>query len=346
MHNGISLCWTLLMALCLSVSLSLPLPARAAATNNCSSGDLPSTAMLNSQLTENTAVGSLIPGSDARLTANISCTSAWSNNRQDCVGGGGWALFPMSGVIPTLVPGYSDVYTYAGMPPSIGYQFLDATGQALPLDSSGRHDSGVPIQTGQQSVPIHFRAIKVSNDLQSGSFDMQFQLGCNSNEWANRNDAGSTLTLGLNAEVITQTCSLQEPDVQVRLPQIARGAFKGVGDSAGSTPFNLDFKCDESADARFNISDITSLTNATDIMTLIPGSTASGLGVRLQQGGNPVRLAPGQAFDAGGSEFPLRNLGSGKNLIRLPFSAEYVQTEESLTPGTVMVQGMVTIDYN
>ncbi|WP_349922242.1 hypothetical protein [Aeromonas veronii] len=181
MKNGISLYWSLSMALCLSVSLSLPLPAQAGNTNNCSSGDLPNTAMMNSQLTNNTALGSLIPGSDARLTVNITCTSAWQNNMQDCAGGGGWALSPVSGVIPTLVPGYSDVYTYAGMPPSVGYQILNAAGQA---------------------------------------------------------------------------------------------------------------------------------------------------------------------FDAGGSEFPLQNLGSGQNLISLPFSAEYVQTEESLTPGTVMVQGMVTIDYN
>lgn len=346
MNNGISLGWTLLMALCLSVSLSLPLPARAAATNNCSSGDLPSTAMVNSQLTDNTAVGSLIPGSDARLTVNISCTSAWSNNRQDCAGGGGWALSPVSGVIPTQVPGYSDVYTYAGMPPSIGYQILNTAGQAVPLDSEGRHDTGVPIQTGQQSVPIHFRAIKISNDLQSGSLNMQFYLSCNSNEWANRNGAGSTLTLGLNAELITQTCSLQDPDVQVQLPAISRSTLKGVGDSAGTTPFNLDFQCDANADARFNISDISTLTNATDIMSLLPGSSASGLGVRLRQEGMPVMLAPGQAFDAGGSEFPLRNLGDGQNLISLPFSAEYVQTESSVTSGSVMAQGMVTIDYN
>lgn len=335
-----------LVTLCLALSLALlPRPASAAATNNCTSGDLPATAIMNTQVTDEMALGAPIPGSDVLLNVNINCSAAWSNSGSTCDGGGGWALNPVSGAIPTLVPGYSDVYTYAGFPANIGYQFLDGAGQPVPLDGESRHDTGVPIQTGSNAIPIHFRAIKISDDLKSGSFSTQMYLSCNSNEWANGNGSNSIITLGLTAEVITQTCHLDNPDVQVQLPQVARTAFKGVGDGAGSTPFNLYIICDANVDARFNISDVTNLANASDALTLIPGSTASGLGVRLKRNGNPVMLAPNQVFDAGGSEFSIKGNPTALRLS-LPFHAEYVQTGEQVVAGSVMAQGMVTIDYN
>ncbi|WP_157699349.1 fimbrial protein [Pseudomonas sp. M30-35] len=290
-------------------------------------------------------MGAVIPGSDASTVVNIHCTDAWDDNQAYCAGGGGFALSPVGGALPmeTMVPG---VYTYAGMPSGVGYQFLDGGGQPLPLDKTSRHDTGVAIRTGDQSVPIHFRMVKTSNDLTSGSLNIRMYLGCNGTEWANRNDVGSTLDIIVNADVITQTCSLSNPDTQVQLPKVARSAFNGVGSAAGSTPFTLDFQCDADADARFNISDITDLGNSSDAIKLLESSTASGLGVRLLHQGNPVRLAPSQMFDQGGSEFPLRNLETSQILISLPFSAEYVQTDVPVVSGSVQAQAIVTIDYN
>lgn len=337
------------LAICLVLSLTLLHTKRAFAgsTDNCSSPQLPWSGVLDAEVAENLPVGAVIPGSDAMTVANINCSSAWDNKHTGvCEGGGGWALSPVAGATPleTTVPG---VYTYAGMPSGIGYQFLDGSGQPLPLDTTNRHATGVPIRTGDQSVPLHFRMVKTSNTLSSGSLNIQMYLSCNGTEWANRNASGSTLNITVNADVITETCSMTTPDVQVQLPEVTRSDFKGgVGSAAGSTPFNLDFQCGAYVDARFNISDMSNLDNTGDALKLLAGSTASNVGVRLLQQGSPVQLAPNQVFDQGGSEFLLNNPEASDSLISLPFSAEYVQTGTPVRSGSVQSQAIVTIDYN
>lgn len=335
-----------LVTLCLALSCTLlPTPAFAGDQDNCSSSELPLRVSRNVSAPDNIENGRPISGSDIDYGFNIKCKTPWPSSGTTCDGGVNWTLSPASGAIPTLVPGFSDVYTLVGMPSGIGYQLLGPAGQSLPLQSN-RYDTGVPIQTGNQYVPFHIRFVKLSNDIESAFYPLDFELSCSGNEWANRSEAGSTISIANNLTLITQTCDLQESDVQVQLPQVARSAFKGVGESAGSAAFNLDFQCDADADARFNISDVTNLANATNALTLLPGSTASGLGVKLKQAGNPVMLAPNQVFNAGGSQFPLRNLTTSQSLISLPFSAEYVQTASHVTAGSVMAQGMVTIAYN
>ncbi|ARU88549.1 fimbrial protein [Pseudomonas sp. M30-35] len=332
------------IGLVLSLTLLPTKPALAGNTDNCSSPQLPWSTALDTEVTANLPEGEVIPGSDASLVINITCTAAWDDNQAFCTGGGGWNIHPSSLTgMETSVPG---VYTFSGMPSGIGYQFLDAGGSPIPLGATGRHDTGVQIKTGEQTVLLRFRMVRIFGDLSSGSFNIPMVMGCVGTEFANINESNSTVSLMVNATVITQTCSMTTPDTQVQLPKVARSAFNGVGSSAGSTPFTLDFQCDADADARFHISDITDLGNSSDALKLLESSSASGLGVRLLHQGNPVRLAPSQIFDQGGSEFPLRNLETSQSLISLPFSAEYVQTVVPVVAGSVQAQAIVTIDYN
>lgn len=336
--------FSLVLSLVLALTLVPVESALASQLNNCTSGQLPWSTVMNTDVTEDLPIGSVIPGSDSMGVVNINCSAAWSNNGTTCNGGSGWALNPIGGTpMETSVP-YT--YTYAGMPSGIGYQFLDESGQSLPLDSQIRHDTGVAIRTGDQAVPLHFRMVKTSSAMSTGGYTFSMYLSCNGNEWANRDGAGSTINVTVNARVITQTCSLSNADTLVQLPKVARSAFKGVGSSAGNTPFTLDFQCDASADARFSISDVANLSNASDALGLQAGSTASGLGVRLLNDGNPVHLAPNQVFDAGGSDYPLRNLDDSERTISLSFAAEYLQTQDAVTAGTVQAQAVVTIAYN
>ncbi|WP_339488511.1 fimbrial protein [Pseudomonas sp. EL_65y_Pfl2_R95] len=332
-------------ALFLSLTLLRVEPVFAVSQNNCTSSQLPWSTVLETDVTENLPIGSVIPGSDSSTVININCSSSWSNDRQDCAGGGGWALSPSGGATPTetSVPG---VYSYSGLPSGVGYQLLNDSGQKLPLDAAFRHNTGVAIRTGDQAIPLHFRMIKTSNTLSSGDYTISMYLSCNGNEWANQNADGSLLNVMVSTRVITQTCSLTNPDTLVQLPKVARSAFNGVGSSAGVTPFTLDFRCDASADARFDIGDVSELSNTSDALALQAGSTATGLGVRLLHEGNPVHLASNQIFDQGESDYPLRNLNSSETIISLPFAAEYLQTQDSVTAGTVRAQAMITIDYN
>lgn len=339
------------MAIGMVLSLTL-LPAKPAiaatppTTNHCTSAQLPMTTTLQAVASSNLPVGEVIPGSDAITTVVINCTDRWNaDGRNSCNGGRGWSLNPVSGALP-VETAISNTYTYAGMPSGVGYQFLDASGQPSATDSAGRHPTDVPIGAGEQSIPLHFRLVKTDDTYASGSHEINMQLSCNGNEWANQSGTGSAITITVNSTLITETCSLIDSDIQIPLPSVVRSDFRGgVGSVAGtSNPINLDFQCGAYVNARFNISDNTELNNESDILKANTESTARNVGVRLLQDGSPVRLAPGKMFDVG-TEFALKNPESSQKTISLPFSAEYVQTGVPVTPGSVKAVAVVTIAY-
>ncbi|WP_417328721.1 fimbrial protein [Halomonas cupida] len=336
-----------MLAILLGGQLALPVAAQAGGADNCSTSQLPWSPVLNARVVGSLAVGSVIPGSDAYQSISINCGSAWSSDSwgTTCRGGPNWALSEQSGatIQQTSLPG---VFTFAGLPPSIGYQFMDSGGRPLELDPEGRHNTGVSIRTGVQEVPIYFRLVKLSDSpVAAGSASVSMHLSCNGNEWANQNGSNSTVTLHVNIEQITQTCRMVTPNTAVVLPTVSRPEFTGVGHAVGSTPFTLDFRCDADASARVNISDATTPSNSSEILALQESSTASGMGVRLSHQGVPVTLAPNQMFDQNGSEFSLDSPGS-EQVISLPLSAEYVQTNNTITPGTVQALAVVTIAYD
>lgn len=327
--------------------LLMSTPSFASIHDNCTSAQLPSTQELNARVKSNLAIGAVIPGTEAQQLFTIDCHSDWSLSHRgtSCLGGPHWAFGQAGGrlIRESSTPG---VFTFSGMPDSLGYQFLDANGRPLLLDSENRHNTGVQIKTGLQNVATSFRLVKLSNaPLNESSLLIAMLLSCNDNEWSNQNLSGSQVTMRINIEKIIETCRMVTPSVQVVLPTVSHAAFNGVGSAVGRTPFSLDFQCDADAVARARISDATVLSNASDVLTLQGGSTADGVGVRLSHQGRAVALSPNAMFNQQGSEFLLTSPGSAQT-IRLPLSAEYVQTNSRIMPGTVKALAVVTLDYD
>lgn len=326
--------------------LPTPVSAQDDDHNNCASSQLPWRMTMAARLVDTLPIGSVIPGSQAERVIDINCDEGWftTDTEMTCIDGPNWAFHTVSGaqIQETSVPG---VFTFGGLPDYLGYQFLDAGGQPLPLDASNRHNTGVRITTGQQSVLASFRLVKLSNTLPaSGSPQLAMTLSCSGQEWANRNSRRSQVILTVDIQRITQTCRMTTPSVQVVLPTISLLDFHGVGSAAGNVPFTLNFECDANARALARISDASMLTNDGEILTLQGSSTADGVGVRLSHQGQAVRLSPNGVFDQPGSEFPLNSPDSVQT-INLALSAEYVQTQATLVPGTVQALAIVTIAY-
>lgn len=336
--------WMLIMLL--SGQLGLPKAAHANQEDNCSSSQLPWTFSTNTQVFDSLPVGSPIPESDAYETISIKCNGLWAGDGFLCIDFEPyWTIYNRGGgtITETDIPG---VYTFPGLPEALGYQFLDSSNQPLPLNAYGRHNTGVEIKTGSQDIPLHFRMVKVKDSpVGFGSAVVDMGLSCKDNEWGNVNELNSRITMSVAVRQITQTCNMVAANTHVTLPNVPRLAFKGVGSATGNTGFTLDFQCEANAAARVNISDATTRSNNSEILTLQASSTATGVGVRLAHHGVPVTLAPNQAFDQGGSQFPLNSSGSAQ-IISLPFSAEYVQTSNSVTSGTVQALAIVTIAYD
>jgi len=313
---------------------------------NCSSSQLPWSPAVTANLQSSTPVGTAIAGSDTFSSVVIQCASSWADAEGTACAGGGnhWSFAPSSGVInPTAYPG---VYTTTGMPPGIGYELLDEAGNALPLDGSGRHDTGVAIATGATTIPVHFRVRKVATRVAATSFSLNMTLSCAGNEWANVNAAGSTASFQLSINPVLHTCNMVVSDLQVALPQVHTARFNGVGSTAGGKSSTLDFQCDADATATINFTDASDPGNAGDKLTLLSGSTATGVGVRLTVDGTAVTFSPNEAFHSGGTELPLQNTTAAAAVEQIPFSAEYVQTGPSVTPGTVQARSLVNISYH
>jgi len=336
-----------LAPLLLAFLLGLLAPQAAfASLNNCNSSQMPWSPAVTANVRVTSDVGFAVPGSDTFNTITINCTSNWTSGEGTACGGTGtnWSLVPYDQIItPTAYPG---VYTATGMPPGIGYQLLDPAGNSLPLTPYGRHDLGVAIATGATTVPVHLRLVKISNPVAATTFNLNMTLGCTSNEWSNKNQAGSTVSFQLSINAVTQTCSMAVSDLQVVLPQVNTASFSGAGSAAGGKSSTLDFQCDANANARVNFTDATDPANAGDTLKLLGGSTATGVGVRLMVEGTPVALSPNEAFHSGGTELALQNTAATAALKQIPFSAQYVQTGSSVTPGSVQARSLVNISYN
>lgn len=317
-------------------------PAAHAGYNNCTSQQLPYAASIASNIPSSLAGGAVVNGSTLAMTIDINCPPSWSDSEgTNCYRSNNWALVPASGSIATTaVP---NVYRQAGMPAGLGYQVLGAAGQPLPLDPNSRVNTGVRIQTGLQSIPLRVRVVKLDNSVTAGGFVLRWIVTCSQNE--NANGANSTIDLTINTKLLTQTCVMTVANVQVSLPQVATNKFSGVGSAAGGTPVPLSFQCDPNVDASINFTDASSPSNSSTALSLQAGSTATGVGVQMVSAGSPIKMSPNEDFNFGGTEIALKNPGSGVTVVPIPMTAQYVQTNASMTPGTVQARALVNIAY-
>lgn len=143
----------------------------------------------------------------------------------------------------------------------------------------------------------------------------------------------------------TATCSVQTQDVAVYLPTPAVRAFAaGVGAVAGRTAFHLDFTCSTGAQVSIVITDVVTPANRSNVLTLSPESTVTGIGVQVLKGdGTPVVFGP----DAVGLGVVNQWLigASPNGVLVLPMSAQYIRTG-AVTPGSVKAMATFTMSYN
>ena len=143
----------------------------------------------------------------------------------------------------------------------------------------------------------------------------------------------------------TATCSVQTQDIAVHLPTPAVRAFAaGVGAVAGRTAFHLDFTCSTGAQVSIVITDVVTPANRSNVLTLSPESTVTGIGVQVLKGdGTPVVFGP----DAVGVGVVNQwQIGASPNgVLVLPLSAQYIRTG-AVRPGSVKAMATFTMSYN
>ncbi|MDB1123993.1 fimbrial protein [Vibrio algarum] len=147
--------------------------------------------------------------------------------------------------------------------------------------------------------------------------------------------------------VTGNTCTIDANDKNqtVTLASATEGNFNGVGSKVGSQPFSIKVQCGAGITLSAIMTDVNLPTNNTDILTLDDSSTATGVGLQIyaNNNANPVTFSMGldakNVWSIGGSTT------AQATTYNIPFTANYIQTEADITPGSVNAMSMISLTY-
>jgi type 1 fimbria pilin len=286
-------------------------------------------------------LGQSIPGAQATFLIPINCTVN---------PGGDWYMTLPSGTF-SLVPGYSDVYTVAGMAAGVGFRMRNAAGAVMvPINYTGLNtfDFGLA-RMGANSMQGTFELVKTGTAA-VGSFGFMTEVHVPNQEWANGGAQSSSL-VSFNYTVLANsvpTCTVTTPNVAVSLPAVSRTAFNGVGATAGTTPFGIALNCANNAKPSISLTDAATPSNQSNALTLSSGSTATGIGVQLLYQMQPLPFGPATYSYTNGNPAVtnLTFLGTQSGATNIGFMARYVQTASSVNSGSVSAAATFTLVYN
>ncbi|WP_230942227.1 fimbrial protein [Burkholderia stagnalis] len=202
---------------------------------------------------------------------------------------------------------------------------------------------GVPMKSNtRQSVrnTVEVQLIRDSRAPKSGPlkpgivnsyFDIDYKSGL----------LGETAYIYLEADVnfINGTCSV--PNQTVNLPDTSTTSFRGVGSTTAGRAFSLRLTNCPAGYNRvgYQVSPLNGpVSGIPGALQLRPDSTASGVGIKLSDAKTQLPLA----FDR---SIATPYNGSAAPQIDIPLNAEYVQTAEKITGGTVQAGALVLLDY-
>ena len=153
-----------------------------------------------------------------------------------------------------------------------------------------------------------------------------------------------------NSAVLPITCTVTTPAVSVSLPVVSVGALDAVGKTAGNTSFPIGLSCASGANVYITLGDATTPANTSSLLTLAPGSTASGIKLRVLNSAGPVDFGPDSA-EAGTSHQWL--LGASNSIGGVPLTVQYYRDDTDasgaspapLAAGSVHAQATFTLSY-
>jgi type 1 fimbria pilin len=147
-------------------------------------------------------------------------------------------------------------------------------------------------------------------------------------------------TAGITTTPIT--CSVTTPSISVTLPNISTTSLSSVGQTTGDTPFNIELNCNSGANVYVTMTDATTPSNTTSLLSLGPSSTATGVKLRiLKSDSNPVAFGPDSAAAGNTNQWLV---GSSASVNNIPLTVQYYR-DGALTAGAVNAVATFTMSY-
>lgn len=169
-------------------------------------------------------------------------------------------------------------------------------------------------------------------------------LSYNVSPWMTIALGGSQLSVSNLAVVATlalASCSVTTPSVAVTLPTVFPGNF--ATGSAGNSVFNLSVSCPSGINVNVTLTDASNVSNRSTTLALAPGSSATGVGLRILRGSNLVAFGSDSAVAGNTNQWFAGTATGGP--MNIPLTVQYVRTSGTLTPGTVNGLATFTMSY-
>jgi type 1 fimbria pilin len=285
------------------------------------------------------AVGSQVASSQATATANrISC-----------------ALIETATVNGTEISAGSGIYQTSVSGIGVSFYVVNGSSQTLITSVNGGYTSGTISAPGNGPLPGIQASMVVTGQVVSGyslsslpSVTVTF-TPTGSCSWSS-GIATTLATSASNAAVVPITCTVTTPSVSVNLPTVSLGALSAVGTTAGDTSFPIGLSCASGANVYITLSDATTPTNTSTLLTLAANSTAQGIKLRILNASGPVAFGPDSA--AAGTTHQWF-IGPSSSVNGVPLTVQYYRDDTNpsgsapATPsaGSVRAQATFTMSY-
>ena len=161
------------------------------------------------------------------------------------------------------------------------------------------------------------------------------------------NNEVKTAKVIINPTTITVTasgCTVGTKSASVDLGTLDIRTLPTVGSTSPSGTFTVSLTCDANVAVNAVMTDQTTPSNTSSVVTLTGDSTASGVGVQFfYNGTGPLMMGPDSSAAGTTNQFFIQSTTAAQTLS-LPFQAQYIRTGE-LVPGSANALASITFSY-
>ncbi len=188
--------------------------------------------------------------------------------------------------------------------------------------------------------------VKTSEQLSAGVYQLPQFIAARL--WAKNGDGEGNANIVINPTTLTVAasgCTVNTPNVNVRLGDINLNKLPSVGSTAGAAGFNINLKCDPNVIVKAVISDQSHPGNYSDAVGLTSDSTAYGIGIAFYYNGTgPLGLGRDSASANEYNQFYVATTADSTQLS-LPFEVRYIRKLEKVSPGSANALAGITFSY-
>lgn len=240
-------------------------------------------------------------------------------------------------IFETGVPGVGYIIGLKDFNGSVYVPLQTGITQSYPADGTNGYASDLG-----WSAKVTF--IKTGTALKSGVYQIPTINAAVLTAYNNEIKTAQVIISPTTITVTASGCTVETKSANVNLGTIDIRTLPTVGSTSPSGTFNIGLTCDANVAVHAVMTDQTTPSNTSSVVTLTGDSTASGVGVQFFYNGiGPLMMGPDSSGAGTTNQFAVQTLTSAQTLS-LPFQAHYIRTGE-LVPGTANALASITFSY-